>query len=140
MKRLILITSLLLLPLYALATDNTVLVVSNKDCKINSLNRNQVFDLYLGRIQSIDGTRINLLDIKQNEQLRKDFYQYFTQMSLPQLNAYWARLQFTGKVFPPNALTDQRDVLEYIGSHSNSIGFIYAEELSSDVKVLCCDK
>jgi len=68
--------------------------------------------------------------------LRESFFRSLNGMSVIQLNAYWARLRFSGEVLPPKGLADSRAVLEAVGSNRNAIGYVDAAVVSSSVKVV----
>ena len=61
--------------------------------------------------------------------------------TLPQLNSYWSRLIFTGRGQPPFAVSGNSEVLEFIASNPNMIGYVDVRALQtaanlSNVKVL----
>lgn len=115
-------------------------ILANKDSPLESITREQAFDLYLGRIQHVKGIKIHLTDLDDSNPFRSVFYKSLGNMSLSQVNAYWARLQFTGKVFPPLALPNEKSVMERIAKNNNSIGYVSLQEIPEQYKVLCCDR
>lgn len=129
---------LLLLPSLVFSAEPFV-IVANNESPLNSISREQAFDLYLGRIQHVNGYKIHLIDLNDSNKLRAVFYKHLGNMNLSQVNAYWARLQFTGKVFPPTSLADEQSVMERIGKDINSIGYISQQEVPQQYKVLCCN-
>ena len=115
-------------------------ILVNKDSPLTSITREQAFDLYLGRIQHVNGIKVHLTDLDDSNPFRSVFYKSLGKMSLSQVNAYWARLQFTGKVFPPLTLPNEKSVMERIATSNNSIGYVSLQEIPEQYKVLCCDR
>ena len=57
-------------------------------------------------------------------------------MSLKQLNAYWARLRFSGEVLPPMTLPDSQLVLDAVSRTRGGIGYVDAALVDGSVKVV----
>ncbi len=115
------------------------IIVANHESPLTSISREQAFDLYLGRIQYVNGVKIHLIDLNDSNEFRAVFYKHLGNMNLSQVNAYWARLQFTGKVFPPTVLPDEQSVMKRIDKDINSIGYISQQQVPQQYKVLCCN-
>src|ERR1017187_5335754 len=84
------LVALLLLPFGLLAD---VLVVTGANSSSLSLSKNQVRDVFLGRVASLpDGSRATLVDQSESNPLRDEFYSKVTNMSASQAKAHWAQL------------------------------------------------
>lgn len=57
-------------------------------------------------------------------------------MSLPQVNAYWARLNFTGRVLPPQVRESDEEVLAVVRSQRNAVGYLATAPDDRSVRVL----
>jgi ABC-type phosphate transport system substrate-binding protein len=57
-------------------------------------------------------------------------------MSLKRLNAYWARLQFSGAVQPPPEISDSQSVRDLVRHNKNAIGYIEASQVDDSVRVI----
>lgn len=53
-----------------------------------------------------------------------------------QLKAYWAKLMFTGKGFPPEPLADDAAVISAVAGSANTIGFVNKSAVTDAVKVV----
>ena len=51
-----------------------------------------------------------------------------------QINAYWARLSFTGQANPPRKLADKAAVLQVVEKNQDALG--YVESIPADTDVL----
>lgn len=115
----------------------SIAVVVHKDNAIDSLTRKQVADIYMGR-----GTELRkhpdllVLDYQGDPKLRERFYWVLTGKSLAQINAYWARLSFSGQANAPHRLVDQAAVLQSIKRNADTLGFVDAANINDDVEVV----
>jgi ABC-type phosphate transport system substrate-binding protein len=56
--------------------------------------------------------------------------------SVAEVNAYWAKLLFTGRASPPRSLTDSETVLQVVRENRNAIGYIESEYADDTVRVV----
>lgn len=114
-----------------------VVVIANRDNPVRTLSPAQVSDLYLGRLRQLpDGEPVIVLEYRHDSSLRERFFRLLNGMSLNQLNAYWARLHFSGQVLPPPTLADSREVLTAVRSKRSAIGYLDAAEVDDTVRVV----
>jgi ABC-type phosphate transport system substrate-binding protein len=126
---------LLLLSALALPTRADVVVVVHPNSPLKQLTAVEVSDLYLGRIRSIrDGQRLTVLDQSRDSPLRARFFSLLNGMDLHRLNAYWARLQFSGDTQPPASLPDSQTVIELVRRDPLAIGYIDAAAITAAVR------
>lgn len=76
------------------------------------------------------------LCIDQSSPLRAEFYQKLTGRPVEQVNAYWARIMFTGQASPPQQLPDDDAVLQTVRDNEGAIGYIDKTRLDNTVRVL----
>jgi ABC-type phosphate transport system substrate-binding protein len=128
---------LLLLNLPVSAAYSEILVIVHRSNDIETMTRRQLVDLYMGRNMNFpNGKPAFPLDQASDSQMRADFYQILVNKSLAQVNAYWARLLFTGRSTPPRPLSDNSAVLKAVRENPNAIGYIDSAELDDTVKVV----
>jgi len=114
-----------------------ILVVVNEDNSVSELNSRQIVDLYMGRFQTFpDGEPAFPLDLPPDSVTRELFYRRLTDKSVAEVNAYWARLLFTGRATPPRVLADSLTVLKAVRENRGAIGYIDSAELGEGVKVV----
>ena len=56
--------------------------------------------------------------------------------SLSQVNAYWARLLFTGRASPPRSLPSPAAILQSVRENKDAIAYIDSRDLDQSVKVV----
>lgn len=125
---------LLLFPRCLLAE---VLVVTGEKSALAALDKNQVRNIFLGRIASLpDGRNVIPVDQPESSPLRDEFYAKVTNHSAAEAKAHWAQLSFTGRGEPPREGTGSNDVKKILNSTPGTIGYIEKSELDSSVKVI----
>ncbi len=114
-----------------------IVVVVNKNNDISALSQKEIIDIYMGRKQSFPNGKPALpLDQAAQSMIRKDFYQILINKSPAQINAYWARLLFTGRASPPRILQEASVVLDAIEQNPSAIGYVDSSMLNDRVKVV----
>lgn len=127
---------------WALTARADIIVIVHPDNPVLSLTERQVSDLYLGRAKHFQisneeiGPAAAVLEYPANSPLRETFFRQLNGMSLSQINAYWARLRFSGEVLPPTTLADSRSMLQFVSRSRNAIGYIDAAVANDSVKVV----
>jgi ABC-type phosphate transport system substrate-binding protein len=126
---------LLLLCALALPARADIVVVVHPHSPLKQLTAVEVSDLYLGRIRSLrDGQRLAVLDQPRDSGLRGRFFSLLNGMDLHRLNAYWARLQFSGDTQPPAQLPDSQSVIERVRRDPLAIGYVDATAVTGAVR------
>jgi ABC-type phosphate transport system substrate-binding protein len=119
-----------------------VAVIVHPDSPVQSMTPRQVSDLYLGRTRSFDlGDQSNTVSASIYEQpadsvVRETFFRTLNGMRISQVNAYWARLRFSGEMLPPSSLGDMRAALDVVARNKNAIAYVDAKMVNRTVKVV----
>lgn len=119
-----------------------VAVIVHPDCPVQSMTPRQVSDLYLGRTRSFEmGDQSNSVLAAIYEQpmdsvARETFFRTLNGMRISQVNAYWARLRFSGEMLPPSSLSDMRSAMEVVAHNKNAIAYVDAKMVNRTVKVV----
>lgn len=130
-----LLASSLLLSANLLRAD--IAVVVNPANGLNSLSEREVTDLFLGRYVAFpDGSAALPLDQPLKSDIRKHFYESLTGKSVRQINAYWAKLVFSGRATPPRSARRSEDITNMINNNLNAIAYMPSEDVTDDVKVV----
>jgi len=119
------------------AATGDVVVVVGVDSAIGKLDASQVAQLFLGTIHQLpSGGPVTPLD-QYDGQTRNTFAKTYLNKDAPQVRAYWARMEFTGKGFPPREVSDNEAVKRSVSRDSSAIGYIDGDSVDSSVKVVC---
>ncbi|WP_124938894.1 hypothetical protein [Vibrio viridaestus] len=109
----------------------------NKQNPLSSITQRQLTDMYMGRTQYFsDGRAALKIDAPGNSEMRQYFYDFLVNMTLPEVNAYWARLMFSGRATPPMQVSNEHDVMQLVTSNPNAIGYVPEQDVNADVKVI----
>ncbi|MGZ8256440.1 MAG: hypothetical protein ACXW1C_01410 [Gallionella sp.] len=117
--------------------DPAIAIIGNQEGDLGNLTRKQVVDIYMGRTSVLaNGAFPVPVDYQGNIALRERFYQLMTGKSLAQINAYWARMSFTGQSNPARMLSDPKAMLRAVGKNPDALGYVEKNEVSTTVKTL----
>jgi ABC-type phosphate transport system substrate-binding protein len=130
MRRFLAATLLLLaLPVRA----DLALIVNARSPAVD-LSPKQAQEIFLGRMRTFpDGRHAEPVD---QTSTRAEFYQVLAQRPIEQINAYWARIVFTGQASPPRPLPDDAAVLETVRENENAIGYVDPAHVDKTVRVI----
>jgi len=129
------ISVLLLFSLYSNAQE--LVVVVNKSNPINALSKREVIDIYMGRYVTFpDGESAKPFDLPAKSQLKNDFYLKLVNQNERKINAYWARVLFSGRAKPPESVESINEVLSHLQYSEFSIAYIPESEVTDAVKVV----
>jgi len=128
-----LIFAALLLPAPPAPAD--VAVIVNAKNTVAAMARREVQDIFLGRTRTFPDGRFAVA-IDQSSLLRAEFYQTLTARPVEQIDAYWARLLFTGQASPPLRLPDDAAVLKTVRENEGAIGYVDPRRVDHSVRLL----
>lgn len=121
--------------LVAGAAEAEVAVIVQAGNNTESLSPKQVQDIFLGRTRAFPSGE-PALPIDQASPLRAEFYQALTERPIEQINAYWARLMFTGQSSPPAQVRDDAEMLQKVREQVGAIGYIDKVHVNASVRVV----
>lgn len=123
-------------PGFGAAEDELWVIVNSKN-PISAMDKAEVSALYLGRYQAYrDGSFALPFDQLAYGDVRATFYQLLTGKSEVYINAYWARILFTGRAMPPRQLENDSAVLDIVQKNPSAIGYVSAGTKLAGVKVV----
>lgn len=118
------------------ASADVVAVVAVEN-PVSSLTRNEIADIFLGKLTRFhDGRLVLPIDQVENSSERTDFYLKFTGRTPAQIKAFWSKVIFTGKGQPPPEVSSGIEVKQFIAKHPDAIGYIDAKLVDHRVKVV----
>jgi len=118
---------------------DVVAVVSSKST-LTELSKNQVVDIFLGRVSHFpDGEQALPIDQAEGSAARDEFYAKFAGKSAAQIKAHWAKIIFTGRGQPPEEVPNSIEVKKSVIKKPHAIGYIDKNMVDGSVKVLLSD-
>ncbi|MDD2885068.1 MAG: hypothetical protein PHT48_08505 [Dechloromonas sp.] len=132
--RLLLLTWLLL-PSGGAWADPVVIVNSRSGIAV--MSRSDVINVFFGRNrQFFNGIEAQAIDLLDQHPLREIFYQRLVGKDLAEVNAYWSRQVFSGRMQAPLRAASIDEVLKWVVEHPGGIGFIPLARADARVRVV----
>lgn len=104
---------------------------------VTTLSRDQVSRIFLKKVTEWDrGQRVAAVDQTEQSQVRATFSQAIHRRSVAQIRSYWHQQVFSGKDVPLPEKASDGDVLAFVQSNPNAIGYISTDTTSTRVKVV----
>ncbi len=104
-------------------------VIVNAQSQLTQLNRKQVMSLFLGRARSFpNGKSTKAFDYQIGSQLRENFFEWLTGKSIADIDAYWARLRYSGRTSPPRVIKDIDAILIIVAQNQSAIAYIRQQD------------
>jgi hypothetical protein len=112
-------------------------VVVSPESGIQSLSRGEVINIFLGRQKRLPSGAVALpVEQAQPAAIRAAFYEKIVNKDLPDINAYWARLLYSGQAQPPRQLGSPEAVLEMVLANPGAIGMLDGSSVNRRVRVV----
>lgn len=137
MRRYLILLSLFLglLPVQAARAD--LVVVVNARSGVAVMTRNEIINIFFGRYrQFFNGLEAQPVDLADANPERARFYQGLVGKDLAEVNAYWSRQIFSGRMQAPPKLPTPEDVLKWVAAHPGGIGYVELSKADARVRVV----
>jgi hypothetical protein len=123
------------------ANTQTIQVIVSGQSDLTSLNRKQVMGLFLGRSRSFpNGINAKAFDHEVGSTIRAHFFEGLTGKSISDIDAYWARLRYSGRASPPKVINNMAELLKEVSQNQHAIAYIQgqdpAELMQQDIVVV----
>jgi hypothetical protein len=133
-SRLLVLTLILLPP--ALRAQSLVVIV-NPTCPVQTLNRHQALEIFAGQYRSFpNGMAALPIDLDVNSLERKDFYLTLAHKEPSEMASFWARATFSGRLTPPFQVSSAKMAIDLVATNPNAIAYVYREAVDSRVRVV----
>ncbi|MFT5717190.1 MAG: hypothetical protein ACI9T7_001377 [Oleiphilaceae bacterium] len=119
----------------------TIQVIVSSQSELTTLNRKQVMGLFLGRSRSFpNGINAKAFDHEVDSTIRARFFESLTGKSISDIDAYWARLRYSGRASPPKVIDNMAEILKEVSQNLHAIAYIQgqdpAELMQQDIVVV----
>jgi len=130
-----LLASLLLLSAAAQARDLVVIV--NPASGVDQLSRDDAVNIFMGRYRKLPSGLVAFpIDIGSQTAQRRQFYLLLVDRKLDDVDAYWARLVFSGQTSPPLQVPDDKTAVQLVAVNRSAIAYVERDQIDSRVKVV----
>ena len=122
--------------LYNTSAQSGVVVVVAKNSTIETLDLNQVANIFLARTNRFpNGEKSIPIEFVYGD-LREEFYVNISGKNAKQLMAYWTTLIFTGKGRPPKGYKELEQLMDAFPLKLNYITYLDSTLVTEDMKVV----
>jgi hypothetical protein len=129
------VTLLLAFCLAGVASAEDIVVVVSPDSGVDRLTRSEVTNIFLGRYKKLpSGLTAVPVDTMP---LKEQFYARLVNKPLNEINAYWARLVFSGATTPPIAASTDQAALQAVTEHAAGyIAYVERSKASKQLRIV----
>lgn len=114
-----------------------LVVIAHPKSGVERLTREEVTNIFLGRYRRLaSGLTAEPVDMQGDAEIKSQFYQRLVGKSLAEINAYWARLLFSGKTRPPLALPSGEDALQHVVTHPGALAYVDRSKVDRRVMIV----
>lgn len=114
-----------------------LVLVANPQSGIERLTQDEAINIYLGRYRRLSsGVVAEPLDHSIDAEVRARFYRRLVNKSLAEINAYWARLVFSGKTRPPQTVDSVDGMLRLVATQPGAMAYVERAQADSRVKIV----
>lgn len=114
-----------------------LVVVVNARSGIAVMTRNEVINIFFGRNrQFFNGLEAQPVDLADGHPDRARFYAALVGKDLSDINAYWSRQVFSGRMQAPPRVGSVDEVLKWVSAHPGGIGFVDLAKADARVRVV----
>lgn len=116
-----------------------LVVVVNARSGVAAMTRNEVINVFFGRNrQFFNGLEVHPVDLLDSPQRlgRQQFYKILVGKDLAEVDAFWSRQVFTGRMQAPARLTSSEEVIRWVATHPGGIGYVDQAQVDARVRIV----
>lgn len=126
-----------LLSLASMSAWAELVVVVNTRCGVAVMSRSEVINIFFGRNrQFFNGLEAQPVDMLDAHPDRARFYHALVGKELADINAYWSRQIFSGRMQQPPKMSTTDEIIKWVSSHPGGIGFIELAKADARVRIV----
>ncbi len=113
-------------------------IVVNASNPASSLPRAMIAEIFLKKMITWDNHRVVMpVDQGADSAARRAFTKEIHGKSVSNIQGYWRKKIFSGAAAPPPEMSSDNEVLSYVGSNADAIGYVSGKTpIGDDVKIL----
>lgn len=108
----------------------TLVIITNSQNGNETISKSELINIFMGRYrQFANGLPAKPID---NLAYKQAFYQALVNKSPAEINAYWARLIFSGRTHPPINATDSNETLALLMKEPYAISYVQQNQIDKN--------
>ena len=114
-----------------------VSIIANKGITVDSVTVAEAKKIWLGKKKQMPGGGVvKVSDLSVGDAVRHEFYKNIVHKKEKQLKAYWAKITFTGKGYPPKVFDSEAEVVDWVANTPGAMGYVSSAAVNDSVNVL----
>lgn len=114
-----------------------LVVVVNARSGIERLSLDSVINIFMGRYRQLpSGIPAQPIDQPEERPEKARFYRLLVDKDLAEINAYWARLIFSGKTSPPYQAKGTAEILDRLARQPGTIAYIERSQADPRARIV----
>lgn len=114
-----------------------LVVVVNAKSGVESLSLDEAVNIFMGRYRQLpSGLAALPVDQPEGQPEKARFYHLLVNKSLSEINAYWARLIFSGKTSPPHQARSTAEVLDWLGRQRGAVAYLERSQVDPRFRIV----
>lgn len=112
-------------------------IIVNVDNSIDSVTINQLSRVFNKKVKEFENGIASLpVAQKSSRPVAREFNRRILKKNAKQLKYYWARKMFSGSSKPPKYLASDTEVVKFVASVKNAVGYVSQKPNHKNVKVI----
>lgn len=103
-----------------------VLIISNPDIQVSTLNNNEVKEIFTGKKTQWNGDGKIIIATLYDSEVHRKFLEQFVKKTPSQFKNYWRSKVFTGEGMLPKTFQNEESLIEFVASTRGAVGYISA--------------
>jgi ABC-type phosphate transport system substrate-binding protein len=113
--------------LATVAEASEVKVIVHGSNPVETITREKLSDLFLKKTTRWEtGRAVTPVDQPDSASIREEFSRKFLSKEVAWVKSYWQKMIFSGRATPPAELSSDAEILAFIRSNPDSIGYVSA--------------
>lgn len=113
------------MPLSSAQADAGFRVIVHSSNPVTTVNQRLLADIFLKRtVFWPNKQNILVVDLNSESQVRREFSEEVLDRSVSAVRGYWNQLIFSGRGVPPPEFNDDQEVISFVSTHENAIGYV----------------
>lgn len=114
-----------------------LVVIVHPDSGVDALSRGDAVNIFMGRYRRLPSGIVAFpIDVGDHSAVRERFYARLVGKDLAAIDAYWARLVFSGQTAPPLRVPDATTAVHLVAGNRAAIAYVDAAAVDARVKVV----
>ncbi len=116
---------------------SSIVVVVPAHSEVEKLSREDVTNIFLGRLRQYpNGVAAYPIDQPAAVPEKAAFYRLLVNKEIAEINAYWARLIFSGRTSPPQQARSSDDAVDLLMGNPKAITYLERSKVDRRLKIV----